>query len=178
MLPESETRVVNPIRQQMLSQTADQSAAVAATTEKIKGWTQEIEAVQQTLTALSEKEPLVGHLTREKTTYEDRFKTLKAKLLELEVQRLTQMSDFDVKVVDPARGYENVPSDWPRWDVCGWAVPCAGLVLSLMVPFLLHYLSGGFLLPSELATTLGVPVLGTVAACRPRGRKSRVSHAT
>ncbi len=164
MIPESETTVLNPIRQDLLLQDANLGVTVAALQEKTKVWQQEIEAVQDAMTALSQKEPALERLLREKITHEERFKTLKTKLLELEVQRLTVVSDFDVRVIDPARVLPNVDPDYPDWEVATYAALAISLILALGLPFLVEYVNDGFDTPSEVENALDMPVLGTVPA--------------
>lgn len=161
MVPESETTMLNPIWQDMVHQVANLKSTVAALQAKVQVWTQELDAMENAAIALSRNETILERLTREKQTYEERFRTLKTRLLQLEVQRLTRSSEFDIIVIDKARALPNAEPDYPKFKVFALVGFGLSTLLALGLPLVREYLEDSFDMPRDVEKELALPVLGT-----------------
>lgn len=168
MVLESETSMLNPIWQDMVHQVANLKSTVAALQAKVQVWTQELDAMEDVAIALSRNESILERLTRDKQTYEKRFKTLKTKLLELEVQRLTRSGQFNIEVVDEARVLPNAEPDYPDLKVFAFVGFGLSVLLAFGIPFVREYINDSFDMPRDVEKALALPVLGTIPVYRRR----------
>jgi uncharacterized protein involved in exopolysaccharide biosynthesis len=169
-IKESETAELNPVRQSLLVTKSDSAAKVAALEAKLATWNQEIAAIETAAADMSRKETALTRLEREKETHEERYRALKTKLLELEVQRLTESSDYDIRIVDPAYVPQSADPDHPSWELAGYVIPPLAILLALGIPFLLEYLNDTFDTPAAAESAVGLPVIGCVPSLRGRKR--------
>ena len=85
-------------------------------------------------------------------------------LLELEVQKLTRLGDFDIKVIDPAYVHENADPLWPDWELNMLLGLICAMFLSIGLPFFIEYWNDSFDTAHEVEELLQLPVLGTIPA--------------
>lgn len=162
MVLESETKMLNPIWQNMVHQVANLKSTVAGLQAKNQVWTKEIDTIEDAAMALSRNEVILERLTRDKETHEERYRTLKSKLLELEVQRLAQSSEFDIMVIDKARGLPNAEPDYPDLELFATIGFGVSLLFAFILPFLREYMNDCYNIPRDVERELGLPVLGTI----------------
>lgn len=171
MVEESKTTVPNPIRQQLLTEVVNLTSEVSALKAKAETWSAEVAAVEKQVSEMSRNEPILERLQREKDTHEDRFKTLETRLLELEVQRMTQASDYDIRVIDPARVVENADYDYPDWEMVLLIAIPAALIIALAMPLVAEYFTDTMDTAAQAEAALQLPVLGAVPYLNTRSGK-------
>jgi uncharacterized protein involved in exopolysaccharide biosynthesis len=162
MIPESETRMLNPIWQDLAHQVANLKSTVAGLQAKIQVWTQELDTIEHASIALSRNEAILERLTRDKETHEERYRTLKTKLLELEVQRLARSSEFDIMVIDKATVLPNAKPDYPDLEVFMIVGFLLSVMLALGLPLVREYIDDSFGRASEIEKVVEIPILGTL----------------
>jgi capsular polysaccharide biosynthesis protein len=87
---------------------------------------------------------------------------LKTKLLELEVHRLMQSSEFDIEVIDQARALPNAEPDYPELKVFAYVGFGLSVLLAFGIPFVREYINDSFDMPRDVEKALALPVLGTI----------------
>ncbi len=166
MIPAEETTIINPVHQDLQRQLANADADVAAVQMKSDEWLQQISSLEQDIENLSQQEPEYERLFRERQSHQERYSTLKSKLLELEVQRVTTLSDFDIGIVDPASVSPLADSDYPDMTLTAGIALFAALVFALGIVFLREFLCDEVNTSDDLERSLKVAVLGSIPACR------------
>jgi uncharacterized protein involved in exopolysaccharide biosynthesis len=162
MAVHSKTQILNPIHQQLLQQRVDLLASISGLEAGQSSRKQDLNGIEANLNALRSKELEHDRLNRDVLTHRERFTTLKAKLLELEVQRLTRIGDFDVRVVDKAFVPADADCDFPDWELTIIVGTVVMFGAALSVPFLLEYFDDSLVARGQTEALLGLPVLGTV----------------
>ncbi len=166
LVAQSRTLVANPIRRDLELQLAHKQAEVAALQAKHDTWTQEMGALQEQLAQLARNEATLNALLRSRNQHEDRTANLQKKLLELEVQQLTQFSDFDIRIIDPAQLSPKARHDYPDWEFATYiSVPMA-ILLGLLTVFGVEYFRDEVDDPRQLAAIGDLNVFGRVKARR------------
>ena len=94
----------------------------------------------------------------------DRYITLRDKLLELEVQRFTTFSEYDIKISDPAYIPKGVEPDWPIWPLNLIVGVLFGIILSVGTAFFGEYWRDSLEIPGDVEKELGLKLFGTVSS--------------
>lgn len=162
MIGESETRVLNPVHQELLLQRVNAEVTLVGLRSKIGALQEESDRIQREIVRLSRQGPVYDRWLREKSTQEQRVKTLKTKLLELEVQRLSQKSDFDIRLIDPASVLPGAEPDYPDWEVALVLAAFVALVFAFGLPFLVEYFGDAMDTSKQVEESMGLPVLGVI----------------
>ncbi|RMF92327.1 MAG: hypothetical protein D6736_03620, partial [Nitrospinota bacterium] len=158
----SETTALNPLYQDLESQILNTEASLAEVQSKVRTLQAELAGLEEELATIARKETELERLTRSVAGLKDRYLTLRQKLLELEVQRFTEISEFDIKVSDPAFIPEGTEPDWPIWILNVLIGMVVGLSCSVGLAFFLEYWSDTLHAPEEVHEALGVKVIGVV----------------
>lgn len=158
----TEDTITNPVHQNLQQQQVDLQSSVSALKAKANTWSHEISTLQKRLESLANQEIELNRLVRDVATYEDRYKTLKKKLLELEVQRVARMSEFDVRVIDPAYVSEDADVQWPNWKVALPITLGVALAFALGLVLFIEYWNDTLETPKETQKALQLAVLGAV----------------
>jgi uncharacterized protein involved in exopolysaccharide biosynthesis len=172
MILQSQTEVVNPIHQDLRQRQVDLAAEITGLEAGQASRKRDMESLETELNALRDKELEHDRLDREVATHRDRFTTLKEKLLELEVQRLTRMGDFDVRVVDKAYVPPDADCDFPDWTLTLIVGVIVAFAVALGVPFVFEYFNDAVETRGQAESLLGLPVLGTVPKASRAALKS------
>jgi uncharacterized protein involved in exopolysaccharide biosynthesis len=166
LVAQSRTRVANPIRQDLELQLARKQSEVAAFQAKYDTWRQQLDGLRGELDELARNEATLNALLRSRDQHEDRSAKLKKKLLELEVQRLTQFSDFDIRIIDPAKLSTEARHDYPDWEFAVYIAIPSAILLGLLAVFGVEYFSDEVDDQRQLSQIAGLTVLGQVEAKR------------
>jgi len=112
--------------------------------------------------SLSVKEIELDRLNRQKQTKEELYKTLSSKLSEIEIQKSSQMSAYDLKIIDKAFIPEDARPDQPKWILIIVLGFMASFLLAFGAVFFIDYWDESFKAPAEIEDRLELPVLCTV----------------
>jgi len=140
----------------------EMNSTVTALSAKAKALKQEIDLLKGELAQIPEKEAELAMLTRNVQTQEERYTTLKTKLLELEVQRVTEMSQFSLQIIDEAYILEGAEPDLPVWPLNIGLGIFASIIISFGMAFFLEYWNDSFKTTNEVVEHLKLPVLGSI----------------
>jgi len=129
----------------------------------------EISVLKRELVQIAEKEIELTRLMRNIETNEERFMTLKNKLLELEVQKVTNMSEFDIQIIDAAHIPEGASPDKPIWPLNIAVGLFASIIIGLGFAFFAEYWNDSLKTNKEIEEHLELPVLGSIPDIRKKG---------
>jgi uncharacterized protein involved in exopolysaccharide biosynthesis len=116
------------------------------------------------LDSLAHKEMTLERMRRSVRSLKDRFVKLRDKLLELEVQRFTTFSEYDIKISDSAYIPKGVEPDWPIWPLNLIVGVLFGMILSIGTAFFGEYWSDALDIHEDVEKEIGLKILGTVAS--------------
>lgn len=167
---ESETTAANPLYQDLKSQLVNAEVQLKDCVARRSTLDEQIASLQGQLQTMAEKELTLRRLERKNTTQEELYTNLEKKLAELDVQQLDRLSEFDVRLVDPAYLPPNAGTDWPRWKPHLLMGAAMALVLAVLAALLVNYFDESYDTPWSLERDLGGPVLGCVPRVRSMDR--------
>ncbi|NQU07877.1 MAG: formate--tetrahydrofolate ligase [Candidatus Abyssubacteria bacterium] len=137
--------------------------SLRAKEEELRQTTDRLQAEASELVAL---ENSWNRLWRDKEANEKLAKNLQDKVRELEVEKVSQLNNYDIRIVDRAFIPEGADPDWPDWQIFLMVGAFGSLSLALGVPFLVEFFRDTHLTISEMEEALDAPALGLVPACR------------
>jgi len=105
-----------------------------------------------------------NRLSRDLEANEKLVKNLQDKVRELEVEKVNQLSDYDIRIVDRAFIAEGASPDWPDWGIFLRVGVLASLFLAFAAPFVIEFFRDTHLTASEMEQCLDAPALGFVPA--------------
>lgn len=158
----NETSQINPFYQEQKQKQLDTQLAIAELKSKQKSLTTFLEELSGVLGDLNRKAMNLERLNRSVIGLKDRYVNLRKKLLELEIQKFTLISEFDVKVSDPAYIPEGKDSDDPDWLLNMLVGGMLSFCLSIGMAFFSEYWNGSIQRPEELDEFVDIPMLGIV----------------
>jgi len=126
----------------------------------------EIAVIKTEASSLSVKEIELERLNRNIVTNEKIYTSLLDKLSELEVQKLSQMSGYDLKIIDKAFIPEDANPDWPKWILVIPLGFMGSIFLSFVTVFFIEYWDESVKSPREIEERIGLSVLCTVPNMR------------
>jgi len=156
------TRSLNPVYQELEKNLVNCEISLSELQGKISGLNSSVSSVTAELGELSEKEIELGRLVRLLEGLRKRYISLRDTFLELEVQQYNRISEFDLKISDPAFIPPGAEPDRPVWILSLFAGIIMGLFVSLFTPFLLEYWSRKIKMPVQMQQITEVEILGTV----------------
>ncbi len=124
----------------------------------------ELAKVKAELYAFNEKELMAQRLLRSATGLQDRYMNLRKKQLQLEVQKYTETSEFDIKVADRAFIPARAEKDWPNWPLNLAVGLLLGLVFSIGQAFFFEYWRDTLQDTHDVAESVDIEVLGSVGS--------------
>ena len=131
-----------PLYQDLLKQRAQLEIDIQSLEGRRRELEVNIQQLEAELANIIKRENEFTRLQQQKDIDEKVFLALKDKLRKFEVQKATRLSEFDIRIVDPAYVSEYADPDWPKLEIF---VPL-GLFVSLFtaigLAFLLNYFDG------------------------------------
>jgi uncharacterized protein involved in exopolysaccharide biosynthesis len=159
---EPEYKTYNSISQILEKDIIATKALIAELESKDNSLRDSIIEVERKLDSLPRLEVSFERLNRSYNTLKERYLTLSEKLLELEVLKYTQLSQFDLKISDPAYIPEGTQPDWPSLPLNLVVGLFVGFCLSFGMAFVLEYFSDTLRTPEQVSTDVELKVLGVV----------------
>jgi uncharacterized protein involved in exopolysaccharide biosynthesis len=164
----NETVALNPIYRDLQQKIIDTQTSISELTSKRDSLQRALGDLRRETNALPREEITQERLTRSVSGLKDRYVDLRKKLLELEIQKFTQISEFDLKISDPAFIPEGTKPDWPIWWLNLFVGAITGFFLSVGLAFFQEYWSDTLKTPEEVSEAVELKVLGTVPPISPR----------
>jgi len=118
--------------------------------------------VNEELATINAKDLALKRLMRSMSGLHERYMNLRKKQLELEVQKYTETSEFDIKVADRAYIPPRAEVDWPKWGLNLLVGFVFGLVFSIGQAFFFEYWRDTLQHGDDVAESTGLEVLGSV----------------
>jgi uncharacterized protein involved in exopolysaccharide biosynthesis len=165
---QDEIKSLNPVKQDLTKEIIDLEARIAELSSKRQSLERVLVEMNQELNAITRSEITLERLNRLISGLQNRFITLRDKLLNLEVQRFSSFSEYDIKISDPAYIPEDLEPDWPIWPLNLAVGVFFGLVLGLGTAFFIEYCRDSLEIPKEVEKVTGMRVLGIVPSFRAR----------
>lgn len=159
---QNETSTPNPIHQDLSKRTIEFEALISELTSKSQSLRKMLTEINLEMDTIAQKEIMLQRLYRLVNGFKNRYVTLRDKLLELEVQRYTTFSEYDIKISDPAHILEDVKPDWPIWPLNLIVGVLFGLILGIGMAFFGGYWSDSLEIPEDVEKEAGLKVFGTI----------------
>lgn len=121
-----------------------------------------IPAIKSRLAAFPRQEVELARLNQDLETKQGLYLMLKEKLLDMEVLKGTSLGALDLKVIDPAKVYEFVHPDWPRWVINIPLGFIASLLTALSFVFFIEYWDNSFKSIREIEERVTLHTLGAM----------------
>jgi uncharacterized protein involved in exopolysaccharide biosynthesis len=164
----NETAALNPIHRDLQQKIIETQTSISELRSKRDSLQKVLADLRKDVDSLPREEIALERLIRSVAGLKDRYVDLRKKLLELEIQKFTEISEFDLKISDPAFIPEGTKQDRPRWVLNMIAGMIIGLFLSVALVFFQEYWSDTLKTPEEVSDVAGLKVLGTVPPISPR----------
>lgn len=158
----SDMAILQSIHPDLASEYAKLKGSLAALEAKDASLRAEIETLTEEIAALTGIETRLEALERQRDTNERLYMNLSDKLSELKVQRVFEISGYDLKVIDRALAEENTGPDRPRWLLVIPVAFIGSLFISFGLVFFFEYWDESFKSPQEIERRLELDVLCTV----------------
>lgn len=159
----NETTAFNPLYQDLQRQIIDVQASIKELSAKRSSLQKALAGLGNELDSVPRKEIALERLARSVSGLKDRYVNLRSKLLELEIQKFTEVSEFDVKISDPAFIPDGVKPNRPIWWLNLLVGAISGLFLGIGLAFFREYWSDSLNTPVDVEEVAGLRVLGTVS---------------
>jgi uncharacterized protein involved in exopolysaccharide biosynthesis len=164
----NETTAFNPHYQDLQQQIINTQISISELRSKRDSLQKALAGQRKELDSIPRKEITLERLTRAVTGRKDRYIDLRDKLLELEIQKFTEISEFDLKISDPAFIPEGAEPEWPKWWLNLLIGGISGLFLSVGLAFFQEYWADTLKTPEEVNEVAGLKVLGAVPPISPK----------
>jgi uncharacterized protein involved in exopolysaccharide biosynthesis len=161
-ITQSDTSILASVHPDLSKEYARLTTDVPALAARIDTLKKEIDALRAEAFSLSVLETELQVLERRRDTNEELYKKLLDKYSEFRVQQASQMSGYDLKIIDKALVPEDIGPDSPKWILVIPSAFIGSLLLSLVAVFFLEYWNEAFNSPGDLEDKTGLPVLCTV----------------
>ncbi len=123
---------------------------------------QEIDRQRGELAYLNEVEYELARLERDVSISQTIYNNLRAKAEELDIQRVKQLPEYELQVIDRAQIQPGADADWPDWTINIIVAVVVALVLALGLPFLLEFWDDTLRNAREVEDRIEVPVLASI----------------
>ncbi len=130
---------------------------------------EEIERQKGELAYLNEVEFELSRLERDVTIRQTIYNNLRSKVEELEIQRIKQLPEYDLQVIDRALITPGADPDWPDWTINTIVAVVLAIALALGLPFLLEFWDDTLRNAREVEDRIEVPVLASIREYRSVG---------
>lgn len=121
-----------------------------------------IPAIKAKLFKLPGQEVELAKLNHDITAKQALQSMLKGKLLDLEVLKDTSLGAMDLKVIDPAKVYQYVHPNWPRWIINIPLGFMASVITAIFFTFFIEYWDKSFRFVRELEERIPLHILGSI----------------
>jgi uncharacterized protein involved in exopolysaccharide biosynthesis len=167
---QSETTTLNPVYMDLTAQLVNTIVTVETLKAKDENLRAQIDALREENRNLVRKEIMLSRLERNVATHKERHTTLKSKFLELEVQRFTQISELDIRVVDRAFAPDSAKPESPKWILNLLVGGFLGILISFGLAFVGEYWQESLKTAKETEEYLDIPVLGSISTHERDGK--------
>ncbi len=165
---QNETAALNPIHRDLQQKIIDTQTSISELRSKHDSLQKTLPDLRKEVDSLPREEIILERLTRSATGLKNRYVDLRDRLLELEIQKFTEISEFDLKITDPAFIPEGTEPDRPIWLLNLFVGIVCSLFVSVGLPFFLEYWSETLKSPEDVSEDIGLRVLGTVPPFSPK----------
>ena len=159
---QNDSAILQSVHPDLPNEYAHLTANVAALKARKDALQEEKESLKAEAFFLAEMEAELERLERHKQTNESLFTNLLDKYSQLGVQQVSQMSGYDLKIIDKAFVPEDAHPDQPKWVLVIPLGMMASLFLGIGAVFFIDYWDETFKYPAEVEDRLDLPVLCTV----------------
>lgn len=121
-----------------------------------------IPSIKARLSKFPGQEVELASLNQDIKAKQDLHSMLKSKTLDLEVLKDTSLGAMDLKVIDPAKVYQYVHPDWPRWVINIPLGFIASLMTAIFFTFFIEYWDKSFKFVRELEGRIPLHILGSI----------------
>jgi uncharacterized protein involved in exopolysaccharide biosynthesis len=158
----NETAALNPIHRDLQQKIIETQTFISELRSKRDSLQKTLADLRKEADSLPREEIALERLTRSVSGLKNRYVDLRDKLLELEIQKFTKISQFDIKISDPAFIPEGSEKDRPKWVLNLFVGGITGLFLSFGLAFFLEYWTDTLKTPEDVSEMAGLRVLGVV----------------
>lgn len=158
----SDSAILHTIHPDLPNEYAQLTSNLAGLAAKKDVLHKEMDALKVEGFSLSVLETELDRLSRRKETNEKLYANLLDKFSELQVQKVSQMSGYDLKVIDKAFIPEDARPDRPKWLLVILLGFMSSILISLSTVFFIEYWDESFKSPNEIEDQLGLSVLCTI----------------
>lgn len=159
---QSGSAILQSIHPNLANDYAQMTANLSALEAEKRTLEEQMDTLKAEAFSLSVTETEIERLTRRKETKEMIYRNLLAKYSELGVQQVSQMSGYDLDIIDKAYVPENADPDSPNWIL---VIPI-GFIISVILGFgavfFVEYWDESFKTAHEIEEQLALPVLCTL----------------
>ncbi len=163
VLMQSDSAILQSTNPDLANEYAHLKVSVAALVARRHALPIEIDGLREKGLSLSAMETELAALNRQKKTNEELYTKLLDKFSELEVQKTSQMSGYDLKVIDKAFLPDNARPTKPKWLFTLFMGLVGSFLLAFGIVFFIEYWDESFQSPDQIEDKVGLPVLCTVA---------------
>jgi uncharacterized protein involved in exopolysaccharide biosynthesis len=164
----NETTALNSIQRDLQQKIIDTQTSISELRSKRDSLQKTLADLRKEVDSLPREEITQERLTRSVSGLKERYLDLRKKLLELEIQKFTEISEFDLKISDPAFIPEGTKPDRPIWFLNLFVGVIIGLFVSVGLAFFQEYWSDTLKSPEDVSEVVGLKVLGAVPPFSPR----------
>jgi len=122
----------------------------------------EIERQKGELAYLNEVEFELARLERDVAIRQTIYNNLRSKVEELDIQRVKQLPEYDLQIIDRAQIQPGADPDWPDWTINTIVALVVSLALALGLPFLLEFWDDTLRNAREVEDRIELPVLASI----------------
>ena len=159
---QSETETSNPVYQNLIGKLVDLEVDRVGYLAKQDVLKEKISGLKTALISMPSQEIELIRLSNTVDVKQSIYNELKKKMDELRVLKETTISDVDIKLTDPAKVYDYVRPDWPKWLLIIPAGFVGSLLLAVFTAFFVEYWDSSFSTAKEVEKSLALPVLGSL----------------
>jgi uncharacterized protein involved in exopolysaccharide biosynthesis len=148
--------------QNLLNENVSLNVDISALKAKKQEYELARKQIKAALSGLVEKELELTQLEREVDLKNQLFNQLSSKHDELNVQRVSNLSGIDLRIIDTPKISDTAEPDLPNWNLnLGIGIP-ASVLLAIGFAFLLELSNESFWVGDQIEKRLDIPLLGTI----------------
>lgn len=122
----------------------------------------QIKGIESRVASIPGKELLLHRLERDRDNEEKLYQGLYDKKNQLQVQKMSDTTEFDIKVINPPSIPAVPDTYWPEWDLMSLIAVGSGILGGLLMVFIVDQFSGTFSDKSQLERLAEIKVLGSI----------------
>lgn len=135
---------------------------IAGQKEQLRTLNTQTEEIQTEIEALPGKEVELRRLQRERDNQEELYQGLQDKMNEFKIQRMSERTEFDIKVLNTPSLPEYPEPVWPQWDLFALLAVSCGILAGILVVFILEQFSETVSDESQLEMIAQTKVLASI----------------